>query len=106
MNRIGIHDIIAARPELHEAEFLLQEHNDDAQQQPYDATRHSDEHAFVHEDFLDQTVVCAHGLQDFRILLFIDHQHGQRANHIEGCQDQNESKDDIDGPFFRAHHPV
>ena len=59
-NGIGIHDIVAARAELHETELLLQKHQNDAQQQSDNATRHGNQQAFIQEYLLYQAIVGTH----------------------------------------------
>ncbi len=104
---VGIHDIgafAAAQPE--EAEFLLQQGQQSAQEQAQQSAGKGDHHPFRKKYLPDLRFTGTQAPEHGNIFFLVDDQHRQGADHIESRDDQDHSQDKEDGPFFRFHHPV
>lgn len=108
MDGIGVDDVLSgdACTERDDAEVLLEEAEGDAEDDAEDGAAAADEPAFEGEDVFNQRIRGSEIAQGGDFGGFIDHQHGEGADDVEGGDEQDEDDEEVGDPLLDLHDAV
>ena len=101
---VGVHEEAAGH--LDEAEVLLGEGEAYSYNQTGGEAEEGDEPAFEGEGVAEHLVRGSEAAVGFDVILFLDDEHRDAAEDVEGDDDDDEDQDNVDGGFLVAHHLV
>ena len=92
----------AAIAQLQNAEMLLQETEQNAQNDARHGAQKSNHPTFAKENLLDVLLRGAQAAQYFSVFFLFQNQHRQRTDNVEKCDKQDKTKHQVGDPFFHA----
>lgn len=101
---VGIDDETAfAVAHCYQSVLLLCPAEDGSEQEAEQGSCKADDVPFEAEDGAYLSIVCSKAAECPYVLPFVYHEHGERADDIEACHQQDKGEEDVGDEFFDAH---